>query len=149
MVAQVVEMEESAFVLTAYDRWLAGIDRSGNLDMFDLLFWEQRMGSWQAMAQLEWDIVQDVFTPFNCRNLLTHFLSVDRKYRIPQNPILYTELMRLLWPEVLSEPINPAKNKTSVKAAVRQFVIQSPMRRWVPPRMRSLGRRFLYPERRF
>jgi hypothetical protein len=57
--------------------------------------------------------------------------------------------MNLLWPEVLSEPINPSKNKTSVKAVVRQFVIQSPMRRWVPPGIRSLGRRFLYPERRF
>jgi hypothetical protein len=149
MLAQAVEMEENAFVLGAYDRWLASVDRSRNVDLLDLLFWEQRMGSWQAMAQLEWDVVQDVLTPFNCRTLLTQFLSVDREYRKPQNPILYAELMKLMWPEVLSEPINPGKEKGHVRTAIRQFVIDSPMRRFVPQRMKKLGRRFLYPERRF
>lgn len=149
MLAQAVEMEENAFVLGAYDRWLSSVDRSRNVDLLDLLFWEQRMGSWQAMSQLEWDIVQDVLTPFNCRTLLTHFLSVDREYRKPQNPILYSELMKLMWPDVLSEPINPGKEKRHVRTAIRQFVIDSPMRRFVPQRMKKLGRRFLYPERRF
>ena len=149
MLAQAVEMEENAFVLTAYNRWLADINRTVNVDTLDLLFWEQRMGSWQAMSQLEWDIVQDVFTPFNCRTLLTQFLSVDRKYRSPQNPILYSELMKLLWPEVLSEPINPSKKKERVRTVIQQFVSDSPMRRFVPQRMKRLGRRLLYPERRF
>jgi hypothetical protein len=149
MLAHALEMEADPFVLAAYDRWLAGIGGSCNIDVFDLLFWEQRMGSWQAAAQLEWDIVQDVFTPFNCRALLTHFLSVDRKYREPRHPVLYAELITRLWPELLNEPINPSKNRKSLRAMLGQFVSDSPVRQFVPQQIRRLGRRFLYPERRF
>lgn len=149
MVAKAVEMAPNAFVLTAFDRWLAGCDRSRNVELLDLLFWEQRMGSWQAMSQLEWDIVQDVVTPFNCRTLLTHFLSVDRTYKEPMNPIVHTELMKRMWPEVLSEPINPSKKKRHVATAIRQFVTDSGMRRIVPEQVRKLARPLLYPPRRF
>lgn len=149
MLAEVVQMQPSTFVLTAFDRWLAGADRGRNIDLLDLLFWEQRMGSWQAMSQLEWDIVQDVFTPFNCRTLLTHCLSVAPKYREPKDPILYSELMNRMWPEVLAEPINPSKKKRRARPGIRQFIIDSRMRHLVPPGLRKLGRRFLYPPRRF
>lgn len=147
--AHAVEMEPNTFVLAAYDRWLAGLDRSRNVDVLDLLFWEQRMGSWQAAAQVEWDIVQDVFTPFNSRTLLTYFLSVDQTYREPLHPMLHTELMKRLWPEVLDEPINPSKSKKKLSSVIRRSVIESPVRRFVPQRVKKLGRRFLYPERRF
>jgi hypothetical protein len=149
MVARAVEMEPKPFALSAFDGWLAGTNRSLNVELLDLLFVEQRMGSWQAMGQLEWDIVQDVFTPFNCRALMIQFLSVNSKYRDTNTPILHTELMRLLWPAVLTEPINPDKKRSSLTHSLRQFIADSPLRRFVPPGIKRLGRRFLYPARRF
>ena len=148
LVAEAVEMEPDAFVLSAYDRWLAGADRSLNVDLLDLLYWEQRMGSWQAMAQLEWDIVQDVFSPFNCRALLSHFLSVDPTYRECEHPILYSELMKRMWPEVLSEPINPAKGNPGLKTVIRKSLLASGIGRFVPEGVRKLARPFLYPSAR-
>jgi len=149
MLATAVDMEANAFVLAAYDRWLSGIDRSQSLDILELLFWEQRMGSWQSMAQLEWDIVQDVFTPFNCRSLMTYFLSIDSSYRVYSSPVLHWELAKRLWPEVLSEPINPSKKKKKLSQVMRQLIIDSPIRQLVPRPVRRLGHRFLYPQRRF
>lgn len=72
MLADAVDMKDSRFVLAAYDRRLAGLDHSHSLDILELLYLEQPNGQLQAMVQVEWDIVQDVFMPFNCRTLLTY-----------------------------------------------------------------------------
>jgi len=149
MIAHAVEMQASPFVIAAYADWLAGARTATNVDVLDLLFWEQRMGSWQSTSQLEWDIVQDAFTPFNCRTLLTQMLSVHRDFREYYHPTLYSELMQAMWPDVLSEPINPSKYKKTVRKMVQTFVSHSRMRQFVPHRIRSLGGKLLYPERRF
>lgn len=80
-------------------------------DIYDLFYWEHRMGSWQAQAQLEWDIVQETFVPFNNRELLDIMLRIDPIYRCTDNNLLYKKAMENLWPEVLSEPINPKNIK--------------------------------------
>ena len=51
-------------------------------DLYDLFYWEHRIGSWQAQSQLEWDIVQETFSPFNNRELLDIMLRVNPSYRI-------------------------------------------------------------------
>jgi len=58
------------------------------------------------MGESEWDIVQETFTPYNCRRLLTTMLSVDESHRQQYDPELYRLLMGKLWPEILREPIN-------------------------------------------
>lgn len=117
-IAEIFSMEQLPFVINHFDEWLSkasGPAKQHNLHILDLFYWEQRMGQWQAMSQLEWDIAQEVFTPFNCRELLTTMLSVDEKYRKGPNYLLYKEIIKFTWPETLNKPINP---KPPLKALV-------------------------------
>jgi acetyltransferase-like isoleucine patch superfamily enzyme len=84
------------------------------------------------MAQLEWDIVQEVFCPFNCRSLLIDLLSTDRIYRDHDEPKVYREIITRLWPEVLSEPINPGANRirAAVTKALRRLAHKKKLGRW-------------------
>lgn len=76
----------------------------------DLFFWEQRMSSWQAQSQLEWDIVQESFTPFNNRELLSTILSLSKKHRIKQNNFLYKTIIHKQCPDLLIIPYDDEKS---------------------------------------
>lgn len=88
--------------------------------ILDLFHWEVSTGSWQTQNQLEWDIVHDTFTPFNNRELLDIMLRIDPKYRSkPNNYQLYRDTIHKLWPEVLSQPVNPPSAKEWAKTVVK------------------------------
>lgn len=107
---------KSKFALASFQRWLDSFrDLYGyhHLDLFD---WEMGTGSWLAANQLEFDIAwKEIFTPFNCRELLVLLLSVNERYRKEPGYDLFRRIISRLWPEVLSEPINPHKKKNSAK----------------------------------
>jgi hypothetical protein len=98
-----------------YERTKPVSEESG-VDILDLFYWEQRNGSWQAQSQLEWDIVQEAFTPFNQRRLLETMLSTPSEYRCAPHYSLFRKICEALWPQVLSEPINPLVGKELVRA---------------------------------
>jgi hypothetical protein len=113
--ASLAGMREHAFAVKCFDGWLGTLEKY-NLRPLDLFYWEQRAGNWLAMCQNEFDIAwAEIFTPYNCRLLLSDMLSVRQKYRLEPNYLFYRELMLNLWPEVLQEPINPHKAKSSVQ----------------------------------
>jgi hypothetical protein len=114
-------MEDNIFVNRAWEKWLSGLRELYNIHILDLFYWEHWGGNFCAMTQAEWDIVQEVFTPYNCRNLLMKMLSVDEKYRDHDLPIFYRELSNKLWPEVLREPVNP-KPQISNNKPIRSFM---------------------------
>jgi hypothetical protein len=87
-------------------------------DELDLFYMEHRMGNWQAQSQLEWAIVHEVLTPFNNRELIDLMLSVPVKYRIKPNFILFTNVIDILWPELLNYPINPKIFRRKVRDKV-------------------------------
>jgi hypothetical protein len=91
-----------------YDEIKANEDNHG-YKLLDLFLWEHRMGSWQAQSQLEWDIVQDAFTPFNNRELIDMMLGVNPEYRFSPDYLFFKGSIEQLWKEVLKEPINPVK----------------------------------------
>lgn len=99
-------LETNRYVVAAWDRWLEGLGDLHGVDVLDLFYWEHRGGNFSAAGESEWDIVQEAFTPYNCRTLLTTMLSVDESHRELYEPELYRLLIRKLWPEVLREPIN-------------------------------------------
>jgi len=110
--ASVEVMEKSNYVLDSFDKWIKGANNLHNYDILDVFEWEQGHGNWLAMCQLEFDIVwEDLFTPFNCRELLETMLSVDRKYRQAPDYKLFHAIILKLWPELLDIPINPHKIK--------------------------------------
>jgi len=116
------------------EKWLAGARSSYNVDILDLFYWEQRAGSWMAMAQLEFGMVwKEIFTPYNCRLVLSTMLCVDGKHRRGPAYKLFDELLKALWPEVLREPINPHTNgrptrRGRVKKLARNIVQRT---RWL------------------
>jgi len=103
-------MGERSYVLNQFERWISGIENTHGYDILDIFEWEQGHGNWLAMCQLEFDIAwKDLFSPFNCRELLETMLSVDRKYRQAPDYKLFHGIILNLWPELLDVPINPHK----------------------------------------
>ena len=73
------------------------------------------MTNWGAQTQLEKDIAQEDFNPLNSRLLAIQFMSVDDKFI--QNPkyLLQKEIVRILWPELLTMPINPILRNYAIR----------------------------------
>ncbi|MFM1651725.1 hypothetical protein ACI7RC_06445 [Brevibacillus sp. B_LB10_24] len=112
------------YVTSQYEKWLRDTEPVAaqyNLHVFDLFYWEQRMGNWGAMYPAEQDIAIEEFCPFNNRTLLEALLSVDVKYRVTPNCLLYQELIRHMWEGVLSEPINPLSLRGRVKRSLNNI----------------------------
>ncbi len=104
-------MDDSDFAKHHYQKWLDDLGDTYGVHILDLFEWEQGHGNWLAMTQLEFDSAwQDIFTPFNCRDVLTTFLSVDERYRKNPEAKLFHAVIKRLWPEVMIEPINPVLN---------------------------------------
>ncbi len=97
------------FVISELDEWKKGFDRRfiGNLNMLDLLYWEQGLGNWGAQYPAERDIAVEQISPFNCRLLIETLLSSPRRLRAEPDYELCQEMIRRMWPEALSFPINP------------------------------------------
>lgn len=120
--AILTDMNNNSFAIKHFEKWLSEtreIAQRYNVNILDLFYWEQRMGNWQAMSQLEWDIAQEVFTPFNCRSLLTTLLSVNEKYRKPPDYQLFKKLIMNLWPDTLMKPINPRSRSVIAKLLIQ------------------------------
>ena len=118
--ARMAGLGVSDFVVNAFDEWAEDAARNCGYDPLDVFYWEQRDGSWAAMNFTEWDTVQDVFSPFNCRDLIVAMLSVEEQYRMPPANTLHREILRNLWPELLDYPINPPVPPTAAARARRK-----------------------------
>lgn len=104
------DMDSNPFAIQHFQQWLDEVGELYNVNLLDLFEWEIGSGNWLAMTQLEFDIAwKDIFTPFNCRAIMTLMLSVDEPYRKGPQNVLFLETIHALWPEVLCEPINPHK----------------------------------------
>ena len=97
-------------VVTWYDQTIE-VAAETNMDILDLFYWEHRNGSWQAQGQLEWDIVQEAYCPFNHRGIHEMMLGVSARFRHAPNYKLNKMMLNVLWPEVTRQPLNPATAK--------------------------------------
>ncbi len=106
--ARATGLDMQPFVIRAMERWKDGLGEVYTYDARDLLYWENRMGSWLASSQQEFLLAwREIFAPFNCRRVLEAALSVDPELRDePAYPFFRTVIARL-WPECLDLPINP------------------------------------------
>jgi hypothetical protein len=129
--AQKTALTESPHTLAAFSAWLDDGPFGDGIHPLDIFYWEQRAGSWAATWHEENAIAFDTIPPFNCRALLTTLLSVDKQYRRYPDYELYRRLIEYLWPEGLSEPINPPKPPRSFSAAAVDRV-GSGLRRLLP-----------------
>ena len=126
--AGLANMEANPFAIAHFTTWLSearGIAERHNINIVELFGWEQITGNWQAMNELEWDIVHETFVPFNCRKLLTTLLGVDAKFRKPLEYELYRRIVSRLDRAVLSESINPTGMKDKVKRGLERLLIET------------------------
>ena len=101
--------EEIPFIENKIAEWFESIespDVNYGYNLLDLFCWEHLMGSWQSQSELEWDIVQEVFCPFNNRELLDIALSVKPKYRCRPHYSFFGKSIEFMWEEVSKMPIN-------------------------------------------
>jgi hypothetical protein len=124
--AQAIGMGQQAFAVRTMERWKDGLGEVYNYDARDLLYWENRLGSWLSSCQQEFLLAwKEILAPFNNRRVLEAALSVDPGLRgAPDYPFFRTVIARL-WPECLELPINPKPAEALAK------------------RVRRLGRRIL------
>lgn len=122
--SKLLGVENDKFALSYLNKWIMGIGEIYNYNVLDLFYWEQRAGRWVATNALEFDVGrQDIFIPYNCRTLLIDMLSVNEKFRKPPNYKLLNKMISNLWPEVLSEPINPHKKVSILNKFKRKLRI--------------------------
>ena len=101
---------ENKYALKSINEWLAGAQSyaaENQIEVLDLFYWEQRMGRWGALAPAELDIAIDEISPFNNRNLLLSIMQQPARQRVAPSYTFFRNLVNEMWPEVLTEPINP------------------------------------------
>jgi hypothetical protein len=105
----------NAFAKNHFKMWLKDVGTAHGINRLDLFEWEQGCGSWLATTQLEFDMAwKDIFTPFNCRDLLVAMLAVPARYRKGPDFPLFERLIQKMWPELHLAPINPHKRRSIV-----------------------------------
>ena len=86
---------------------LLPVGREYGLNVLTLLYWEHWIGNWGATGNSESDIAIEEINPFDSHMLYEVFLGVDNKYTNYYNPVIFKEMIRKMWPELLNWPINP------------------------------------------
>jgi hypothetical protein len=129
------------FTVESLREWCMTAPQGYGVELLDLFEWEQGCGNWLAKTQLTFSLAwRDIFTPFNCREVLTTMLAVPARHRVAPEYRIYRALIERLWPEVLDEPINPHKAKARTHDLWRatRFLLK-----YSVARLRySIGRRF-------
>jgi hypothetical protein len=120
------------FLVHHFGDWLADAGQQNHVKLLDLFEWEQDYGNWLAMTQLEFDIAwREIFTPYNCRELLAIMLGVDERFRRPPDYLLFRRAISKAWPQLLTEPVNPhrrvgwlARRVSDLKAIVKYWLFR-------------------------
>ncbi|MCD4683498.1 MAG: hypothetical protein K8R86_09475 [Bacteroidales bacterium] len=102
------------YVVEEYRKWLStagDLAKKYNYNILELFNWEERNGNLYTAFQVDKDIAQEEFTPYNCRRLMEVFLSVPNKYRDIHTNVYFRAMMKHLWPELVTIPFNPNLEK--------------------------------------
>jgi len=81
------------------------------ISIFDLLFWEDFTCNKVTQVQLDKDIAQEEFTPFNSRSLILTMLAYEETRRQKPYLIFHKEIIKTLWSDLLDFPFNPSFNQ--------------------------------------
>ena len=114
------------YFISQFNQWINEINvhcEQNNLNIYDMLYWEQRMGNWGSVYPAELDIAIDQFSPFNNRLLLTTMLSVKEKFRKYPNYKLHYKIIKKLWPETLQEPVGVRPLIAGTKDRIKHLAI--------------------------
>jgi hypothetical protein len=101
--------KNSTYATRQCDAWLQEVRpvaRDYGLDIMTLLLWEQLLGNWGSVGNSESDIAIEEFDPYNSHYMYETLLGVEASLK--KNPqLVFREMLRRMWPELLEFPINP------------------------------------------
>ncbi|MEI7635680.1 MAG: hypothetical protein WCJ37_00105 [Syntrophus sp. (in: bacteria)] len=106
-------MSQSNIAVDEFAKWLVPVKKltKYNVDILDLMHWEQRVGNWGAMTFSEYEMVHESLCPYSCRAYIEYMLRVPFKYRTNSEYKLHHEIIAANWPEALEFDINPENNR--------------------------------------
>jgi hypothetical protein len=112
VLAAMAFMRGSRIAVREFNKWLEPVKAltKYNLDILDLMHWEQRVGNWGAMSLAEYDMVSESLCPYSCRKYIEYMLSVPFKYRTNPEYELHHRIIAANWPDALEFEINPEPN---------------------------------------
>jgi hypothetical protein len=132
--------------IESLEQWLEAareVEKNYKIKILDLFYWEHYLGRLLATNILEWDIVSDRFAPYGNRQMIKTILSVDSRYRSHPDYELSRLISKELWPEILSQPINPLDFRQTMKIRVISIITRTGTRGFVN-RMLNIYNRFRY-----
>jgi hypothetical protein len=74
-------------------------------NLINMFYWEQYTGNWKNLGGSEGNITREEIRPFNCRKLITTYISLKDKYRYKDYPMGHLMIIKILWKELLEIPI--------------------------------------------
>jgi len=129
-----------SFVRNEFKSWFVDakdVNKKYNVDLMDLLYWEERMGSWQSSYQQQLRSACPVISPFNCRLLLEELLSVEYTYRLKSK--IHYDIIKSVDPHLLSFPVNPTSNNLSkIKKKIKYCARKSKITNYAWWKLRNL-----------
>lgn len=104
------------------DKWLReALPSCQTASMNPMVLFDLELRSrWVSQALAEYDIAFETFNPYNNRHLFQLELSTNERIREGRNLYMPKKLIKTMWPEVLSEPINP---DNSVLKKCKSFIL--------------------------
>ena len=108
--AYALRYKSSPYATRACERWLREVSHVAerhNLDILTMLLWEQLLGNWGAVGNSESDIAIEEFDPYDSHYLYETLLAVDEQSIGGDRHVIFREMLRCMWPELLEFPINP------------------------------------------
>lgn len=123
--AYMLKYRKSPYAVKECAAWLAQaqhVANQFNLNIMTLFWWEILIGNWGSVGNAESDIAIEEFDPYDSHYLYETFLSVDSKYRTFHDNILFKELIRYMWPQLLETPVNPPENSRDMLMELLQKI---------------------------
>lgn len=134
LLAEIWYGSENKYIISQYSTWLNAVktlSKQYNYNILDLFNWEERNGNWYTKFQIDKDMAQEELIPFNSRQLMSIFLSVNRKYRDIDTNIFYKSMVKYMWPEALTEPMYPKSyTRYYLKKAGLYWIIRRILKKW-------------------
>lgn len=113
VLAAMALMSKSNIAVDEFAKWLIPVKKltKFNVDILDLMHWEQRVGNWGAMSFSEYEMMHESLCPYSCRAYIEYMLRVPFKFRTNPDYKLHHEIIAANWPEALEFEINPVNNQ--------------------------------------
>jgi hypothetical protein len=128
---QLSKLTHHAFARNLLKQWMDGCSqecKKYGLPLLGLFYWENRLTNVILQVQVDKDIAQEEFSPFNSRLFISTLLSTKVKDIVPPQYVVYKEIMQLLWPAVLDEPLNPSAKFSFMKVLASMGLLRTSYR---------------------